>query len=123
MASRKPKSRWLLRDLPRSYIVLGIAAAGVGIVALSIDWSSPPPAPAASAVAQPTKAELEKRYLGAIVFPTDRKGVCLTVLLDNRNGRLTEGTYAKCEPDAPRKVEKEPEDLTRLRALGAAFRH
>lgn len=124
MASRKSKSRWLFRDLPRSYIVLGIAAAGAGSVAVNIYWSSPPPVAAAAAIAQPTKAELDRRYSGAIIVPTDQPGICLTVLLDNRNGHLTGGGYAKCMPDTPRKVEveKEPEQQTRLRALGAAFR-
>lgn len=123
MASRKSKSSWLLRDLPRSYIVIGVAIAGIGVFAVSIDWSSPSPPPAASAVAQPTKAELEKRYRGAIIFPTDQEGICLTVVLDNRNGHLTDGGYGKCEPDKPHKAEKERENLARLRALGAAFRH
>jgi hypothetical protein len=121
MASRASKSRWFLRDLPRSYIVLGVAVAGAGIVAISIDWSSPPPS-AATAVAQPTKAELEKRYRGSIIFPTNRDGICLTVLLDNRTGHLTEGGYGKCESDEPRKVAEEPDKQARLRALGSAFR-
>lgn len=124
MASRASKSRWLLRDLPRSYVVLGVAVAGIGIVAISIDWSRPPPAPAAAAVAEPTKAELEKRYRGAIVFPTNQEGVCLTVLLNNRNGHLSGGSYGQCEADPPRKVaEESPEQpQSRLRALGSAFR-
>jgi hypothetical protein len=123
MASRaSKKSRWLLRDLPRSYIVLAVAVGGAALVAVSVDWSSPPP-PEAAVVAQPTKAELEKRYRGSIIFPTDHDGICLTVLLDNRTGNLTEGGYGKCQPDKPRRVAREPIEQARLRALGSAFRH
>jgi hypothetical protein len=123
MASRKSKSRWLLRDLPRSYVVIGVAGASVAIVAVSINWSNPPPSPAAAAIAQPTQAELEKRYRGTIIFPTDQDGICSKILLDNRTGHLTDGGYDRCEPDKPRKAGKARDDKARLRALGAAFRH
>lgn len=123
MATRKSKSRWFLRDLPRSYVVIGVAGVSVAIVAVSIDWSSPPPSPAVAAIAQPTQAEIEKHYHGTIIFPTDHDGICSKVLLDNRTGQLTDGGYAKCRPDKPRKAEKQRDNLARLRALGAAFRH
>jgi len=101
--------------------VIAAAVVAAVFVAFVIGWSSPPP-PAAAVVAQPTQAELEKRYRGSIIFPTNRDGICLTVLLDNRTGHLTEGGYGKCEPDEPRQFAKEPDEKARIRALGSAFR-
>ena len=122
MASRKSKSSWLLRDLPRSYVVIGIAVAAATIIAFSVGWSNPPPSPATAGIAQPTQAELEKQYRGTITLPTDQNGICLNVLLDNRTGRLSAGGYGQCVPDEPREVVQESPQQSRLHALSGAFR-
>ena len=124
MALRASTSRWFFRDLPRSYVVIAVAVPAAALVGFGINWSSPPP-PAATAVTvvQPAKAVDEQRYRGSIIFPTNQDGICLTLILDNRTGNLTDGGYGKCEADKPRRVVKEPDEQARLRALGSAFRH
>ncbi|HEX5213084.1 MAG TPA: hypothetical protein VFW22_15270 [Pseudolabrys sp.] len=122
MATRKSKSRWFLRDLPRSYIVIAIAVAGAATIAVNINRSSPRP-PMVTALAQPAKGDDESHFRGSIVFPSSQGGLCWTVTLDNRTGNLSEGGYRKCGLDKPSRVAKEAEDQTaRLRALSDAFR-
>jgi hypothetical protein len=121
MASSASTSRWLFRDLPRSYVVLAVSAAVVAVVAFSIDWSSPPPPDAIAT--QSAAAADELRYRGSIVVPTNTVGVCRTMTMDNRTGNLADGGYGKCGPDAPRAAAKEGVEQARLRAVGNAFRH
>ena len=121
MASSASTSRWLFRDLPRSYVVLAVSAAVVAVVAFSIDWSSPPPPDAIAT--QSAAAADELRYRGSIVVPTNTVGVCRTMTMDNRTGNLADGGYGKCGPDAPRAAPKEGVEQARLRAVGNAFRH
>ena len=120
MASSAITSRWLFRDLPRSYVVIAVAAAVVAIVAFSIDWTHSPPASATAT--QSTAAAEELRYRGSIIVPTNTVGICRTMTMDNRNGNLADGGYAKCLPDEPSAVPKEPVEQARLRAVGNAFR-
>ena len=119
MASRASTCRWFFRDLPRSYVVIAVSAAVVAVIALGIDWSRAPPRAIATRSA---KADDELRYRGSIIVPTNTAGICWMMTMDNRTGNLADGGYHKCQPDASRAAPKEPVEVTRLRAVGNAFR-
>jgi hypothetical protein len=126
MASRALSGRWLLRDLPRTYVLLAWAAFVVAVLSYFIDWSAvrresavPPQ------LNNVSNGNDEQRYTGSIIVPT-RGGLCWKFMLDNRTGNMRDEGYAKCDEAARQFAEQNPAegaDMTRLREVGKAFRH
>jgi len=128
MASSKKSRRWMLRDLPRVYVVFGCAAFAAAFIICFIDWS---PKAQQTAAAKPKPAiansgDDEKLYTGTILVPTIRYDQCWQFMFDNRTGYFQDEGYVSCakaalklpEQDSPAGVE-----TTRLREVGKAFRN
>ena len=121
MASRVSSRRWLLREIPQTYVLLVLVAFVVAIFTYFIDWST---VRRESAV-QPNNDNNEQRYTGSIIIPTGRD-MCWTMMFDNRTGKLRENGYVKCEEAERQFAEKNPPrgaEMVRLREVGKAFRN
>jgi len=123
MVSRTSYRRWLLRDLPQTYMVFGCTALIVGILIYSIDWS---PLQHETAVRpQSDIGNNEQRYTGSIILPVHGKR-CWEGMFDNRTGKMIEKGYVDCDEAAHQLAGKNsPQgmDALRLRSVGKAFRH
>jgi hypothetical protein len=125
MVSRVSTRRWLLRDIPRTYVVLVWAACIVGILMYFTDWSPI----RQETVAKPKLNNGEnnetagQRYTGSIIVPT-HGAFCWEWMFDNRTGRMIDKGYVNCDEAAAQIAEKNPRqgmDVIRLRAIGKAF--
>lgn len=129
MASRPSNRRWYLRDLPRAYVILACASIVIGGLSLLIDWSAGRHEavgwPQANNSNQPHNASVEQRYTGSVILP-GREGHCRETMFNNRTGRMMDGGDVNCYEAAHRNEEtkklSEPIEITRLRAVGKAFR-
>lgn len=128
MASRTKSRRWMLRDLPRAYVVLVCAAFAVSFLAYFIDWS--PAARHESAVMPQLNivdsSNDEKLYTGTIVVPTLRYDRCWQFMFDNRTGYFQDEGYVSCNESALKLPELDSSagvETTRLREVGKAFRN
>ncbi len=120
MASRVSFRRWLLRDIRRAYLLLALAAFAVGPLVYFTDWSHREPA---VKVKSQSKADSEeKRYAGSVLIPTGGDQ-CWQIMLDNRNGRMWEKGYVKCDEAQHEIAGNSPPEKTRLREVGKAFRN
>ncbi|MGB7858009.1 MAG: hypothetical protein WBL48_19165, partial [Pseudolabrys sp.] len=81
MAARKSSHRhWMLRDIPRTYVLLVWRAFGVALLIYSNDWHpSGWPKPPVSVTDQ---------YTGSIIIVPRRGEDCRQMMLDNRTGRM-----------------------------------
>jgi hypothetical protein len=126
MVSRVSSRRWLLRDIPRTGVVLVWAAFVVSILIYFIDWS---PVRHETAVRpqlnNANSGNDEQRYTGSIILPT-RGERCWEGMFDNRTGRMIDLGNVNCDKAALHLAEiysREGMDVMRLRAVGKAFQH
>jgi hypothetical protein len=126
MASRVSSRRWLLRDLPRTYVLLALVVPVLAILSYFIDWSAIRHENSVQPQSDnPNKNKDELRYAGWIIVPT-RRDQCWQFMLDNRTGNMRDGGFVKCDEAARQFAEKNPpagSDLIRLREVGKAFHH
>jgi hypothetical protein len=124
MASRVSSRGWVVRDIPRTYVLLVWAAFVVGILLYFIDWS---PVQRESTVRPDLhNGSNEKRYIGSIVVDSARGDMCWERILDNRTGKMWDKGYVKCNSIVSQPSETNPPegiDIMRMRSVGKAFRH
>lgn len=124
MASRVSSRGWIVRDIPRTFVLLVWVALVVGMLFYFIDWS---PLRRESAVRpELNNGSNEKRYIGSIVVDPPRGDLCRESILDNRTGKMWDKGYVKCNSLVSQPSEKIPPegiDIMRMRAVGKAFRH
>ena len=117
MTVRVSVGRWLLRDVPRTVVLLFLTAFVAAIFSYFIDW----PSFRSGNIARPINND-EQHYTGSIVLRA-ANGMCWTILLDNRTGKLRNNGYSKCVEAEPEITGRVSPDATRLREVGKAFRH
>jgi uncharacterized ion transporter superfamily protein YfcC len=121
-----PRTRWLLRDLPRTYVVLVCAAFVVSVLAYFVDWSQFRRETAAKPQLDNAANQTdEQRYTGSIIVPTS-KDLCLELTLDNRNGNMKDNGYVNCGTALSKFENKNPHegmDVLRMRAVSKAFQN
>jgi hypothetical protein len=126
MVSRVSSRRWLLRDIPRTGVVLVWAAFVVSILIYFIDWSTVRHETAVRPqLNNANGGNDEQRYTGSIILPT-RGERCWEGMFDNRTGRMIDLGNVNCDKAALHLAEKylrEGMDVMRLRAVGKAFQH
>jgi len=127
MATRAPSRRWLLRDMPRTFVVLVWIAFSASVVFFFSDWPSlrreAAVNPPSHNVDNVTK-DSDKRYVGSIVIVSERGDRCLEFKLDNRTGKMWDMGLVNCD-----EVVSPPEDsrpsraisVLRMDAIGKAF--
>ena len=126
MASSAISRRWLLRDLPRTYVLLLWTGLVVALLAYFVDWSMPRhdiKAPQETGDANGDNDE--KLYTGSLIVPTRKHDQCWEFTFDNRTGAMRDGGYVNCRAAARHSEEQIPPggaDETRLREVGKAFR-
>jgi len=133
MATRVSSHRWLLRDIPLTYVLLVWLAFGLSLLYFFSDWS---PAQREAAVQQqsPTQQQQnvnnvnatnnDKRYAGSIIVVPERGDRCLERGIDNRTGKMWDKGFINCDEVAQRlSEEKQRSSLSdvRMRAIGKAF--
>jgi len=128
MVSRASSRRWLLRDLPRAYVVLVCAAFVAGGFIYFIDWSQVRRETAGSNSnnsGNGNNGSAEQRYSGSLILP-ERGDRCWEGMFDNRTGRMIDKGYVKCDEAAQQLAERNKSvgiDTLRLREVGKVFRH
>ena len=99
MAARVSSRRWLLRDIPQTYVVLVWVAFCLSLLFYFSDWS---PFQREAAVRQQNvnnanAANIDKRYAGSIIVVVpERGGRCLERVFDNRTGQLRDRGFVNC---------------------------
>ena len=90
MAARKsPHRHWMLRDIPRTYVLLVWLAFGVALLIYSNDWHpSGWTALRQEATAPKPPVSATEQYTGSIIIVPTRGEDCRQMMLDNRTGRM-----------------------------------
>jgi hypothetical protein len=124
VVSRVSSHRWLLRDIPQTFVVLVWAAFVVSILIYFVDWSAVRPETAARPQLNNGKNDNDTlRYTGSIIVLT-RGELCWEGMFDNRTGRMIDKGNVNCAKAAHQLAEKNPPegmDVMRLRAISKAF--
>ncbi len=113
----------MLRDIPRTYVLLVWLAFGAAILIYSTDWHpSGWTALRHEAAAPQPSVSLTERYTGAIIIVPERGEDCRQMMLDNRTGRMWDNGPVNCY-EAVSRSEKERGGMSSLRinAIGKAF--
>ena len=124
MAARALSHRcWMLRDVPRTYVLLVWLAFGIALLIYSNDWhpSGWSALRREAAVTPPVSAV--EQYTGAIIVVPTRGENCWQLMLDNRTGRMWEKGYVNCYEAVPRpgKDQRGGMSTLRMNAIGKAF--
>ena len=120
------RRRWIMRDIPRTYIMLvWFAAAATALIYFNdwrpSGWSAMRPEAKVEKPKQPTEAEI---YTGSIIIVPPGGEKCWELQIDNRTGRMWEKGYVNCY-EAASPPEKNPNSAIssqRMNAIGNAFR-
>jgi len=128
MTSRVSPRRWLLRDMPRTYILLVWVAFGFSVLIYFIDWS---PARRAAAVRPEINAAMSKingdmLYTGSIIIVPTRGDYCWQRIIDNRTGKMWDKGYVNCDEAVSKSENNDRQgaiSVMRLNSIGKAFRH
>jgi hypothetical protein len=113
----------MLRDVPRTYVLLVWLAFGIALLVYSNDWhpSGWTALRRETAVKPPVSAA--EQYTGSIILVPTRGENCWQLMLDNRTGRMWEKGYVNCYEAAPRSGKDQRGGMSTLRmnAIGKAF--
>jgi len=124
MAVRKLSQRqWMLRDIPRTYVLLVWLAFGAAILIYSTDWHpSGWTALRQEATAPKPPVSVIEQYTGSVIIVPTRGEDCRQIMLDNRTGRMWDNGVVNCY-QAVSRAEKERSGMSSLRinAIGKAF--
>ncbi len=116
--------RWLLRDIPRTAVLLAWLVAGIVALIVLIDWH----AIRRSALqnASPTAATIDQQQLrsGSIIVAPMEGDQCWQRTLDNRTGQMWDNGYVSCEKTlTPSRIDPSVNmSAARLNAIGKSFR-
>ena len=125
MAVRKSSQRqWMLRDIPRTYVLLVWLAFGVAILLYSSDWHpSGWTALRQEAAAPKRPVSVTEQYTGSIIIVPARGEECRQMMLDNRTGRMWNIGVVNCYEAVSRSEKDQRGGMSTLRinAIGKAF--
>ena len=90
MTAHKSSHRhWMLRDIPRTYVLLTWLAFGAALLIYSNDWHpSGWTALRKEATAPKPPVSVTEQYTGSIIIVPTRGEDCRQMMLDNRTGRM-----------------------------------
>ena len=115
--------RWVLRDVPRTYVLLVWLAFGAALLIYSYDWhpSGWTTLRRESAVKPPVSAV--EQYTGSLILVPPRGENCRQMMLDNRTGRMWDRGYVNCYEAVSRSDKDQRGGMSTLRmnAIGKAF--
>jgi hypothetical protein len=125
MAARKSSHRhWMLRDIPRTYVLLVWLAFGVALLIYSNDWHpSGWTALRQEATALKPPVSVTDQYTGSIIIVPTRGEDCRQMMLDNRTGRMWDNGVVNCYEAVSRPGRDQLGGMSSLRinAIGKAF--
>lgn len=132
MVSRASPGHHVLRDLPRTYVVLVCAVFVASLLVLSLYYWSPIHRESAmrsqlsESKPQLNEFNIDQRYAGSIFTDLQRGNLCWELVLDNRNGNMWDKGYVNCDRVLSQPLEENQApalDAWRLREVGKTFRH
>ena len=124
MPSRKPSHRhWMLRDIPRTYVLLVWLAFGAAILIYSSDWHpSGWTALRREAAAPKPPISVTEQYTGSVIIVPSRGEDCRQMMLDNRTGRMWDKGFVNCyEVSRSERDQRSGMSSLRMNAIGKAF--
>ncbi|HZP71183.1 MAG TPA: hypothetical protein VFB29_14675 [Pseudolabrys sp.] len=125
MATRASHRRWMLRDIPRTYVLLVWLAFGAVLLIYSNDWHPSGWTTLRRGADIKPPASIGERYTGALIIVPPRGENCRQLMLDNRTGRMWEKGYVNCYEAVTRSEKEQRGGMSTLRmnAIGKAFNH
>jgi hypothetical protein len=117
------RRRWVLRDIPRTYVLLVWLAFGAAILIYSNDWHpSGWTALRREADIKPPAPTIAEQYTGSIIIVPTRGDNCWQMMLDNRTGKMWEKGFVNCyEAVHPERDQRSGMSSLRINAIGKAF--
>src|SRR5262245_4516516 len=123
-AHKSSRRRWMLRDIPRTYVLLIWLAFGAAILIYSTDWHPSGWTKLRQEAAAPKPpVSMTEQYEGTtIIVPTRGEG-CRQMMLDNRTGRMWDKGFVNCYEAVSRSERDQRGGMSTLRinAIGKAF--
>jgi hypothetical protein len=116
--------RWMLRDIPRTYVLLVWLAFGVALLIYSNDWHpSGWTALRQEATAPKPPVSVAEQYTGSIIIVPTRGEDCRQMMLDNRTGKMWDKGVVNCYEAVSRPDRDQRSGMSSLRmnAIGKAF--
>jgi hypothetical protein len=114
----------MLRDIPRTYVLLVWLAFAAAILIYSNDWRPSGWAALRQEAATPKRpASITEQYTGSIIIVPTRGEDCRLMMLDNRTGRMWDNGLINCYEAASRSERDQRGGMSSLRinAIGKAF--
>ena len=125
MAARKSSHRhWMLRDIPRTYVLLVWLAFGTALLIYSNDWHPSGWTTLRQEPAAPKRQiSATEQYTGSIIIVPTRGEDCRRMMLDNRTGRMWDTGSVNCYEAVSRSEKDQRGGMSSLRinAIGKAF--
>ncbi len=119
-----PQRRWLLRDIPRTAVLLAWLAAGIVALVVLIDWHVTRRSAWQDASPAISTGDPQRFSSGAIIVAPTQGDQCWQRTLDNRTGQMWDDGYVNCEAAlTPSRIDPSASmSAARLNAIGKAFR-
>ena len=125
MPARKSSHRhWMLRDIPRTYVLLTWLAFGAALLIYSNDWHpSGWTALRQEATAPKPPVSATEQYTGSIIIVPTHGEDCRQMMLDNRTGKMWDKGVVNCYEAVSRSEKDQRGGMSSLRinAIGKAF--
>jgi len=124
MAARASSHRhWILRDIPRTYVLLVWLAFGAALLIYSNDWHPSGWTTLRQEASVKPAAPTVEHYTGSIILVPPRGDNCRQMMLDNRTGKMWDNGYVNCYEAVSRPDKEQRGGISSLRmnAIGKAF--
>jgi hypothetical protein len=118
-----PHRHWILRDIPRTYVLLVWLAFGVALLIYSNDWRPSGWTALRNEASQKPPMPVVENYTGSIILVPSRGENCRQMMLDNRTGKMWDKGYVNCYEAVSRSDKEQRGGMSslRLNAIGKAF--
>ena len=119
-----PHRRWMLRDIPRTYVLLVWLAFGAALLIYSNDWHPSGWTALRKEAATPKPpVSVTEQYTGSIIIVPTRGEDCRQMMLDNRTGRMWDKGIVNCYEavSRPERDQRSGMSSLRINAIGKAF--
>ena len=124
IARKSSHRRWMLRDIPRTYVLLIWLAFGAAILIYSTDWHPSGWTRLRQEAAAPKPpVSMTEQYTGSIIIVPTRGEDCRQMMLDNRTGKMWDIGVVNCYQAVSRSEKDQRGGMSSLRinAIGKAF--
>jgi hypothetical protein len=114
----------MLRDIPRTYVLLVWLAFGAALLIYSNDWHPSGWTALRQEPAAPKRQiSATEQYTGSIIIVPTRGEDCRQMMLDNRTGRMWDTGFVNCYEAVSRSEKDQRGGMSSLRinSIGKAF--